>query len=46
MPINVRLYPLAYAAGVVTMVVTMIAASWFPARRAARMPIVDALAHV
>jgi putative ABC transport system permease protein len=46
MPINVRLYPLAYAAGVVTMVVTMIAASWFPARRAAKMPIVDALAHV
>ncbi|HSE65172.1 MAG TPA: FtsX-like permease family protein [Thermoanaerobaculia bacterium] len=46
MPINVRLYPLAYAAGVVTMVVTMIVASWFPARRAARMPIVDALAHV
>jgi putative ABC transport system permease protein len=46
MPINVRLYLLAYAAGVVTMVVTMIAASWFPARRAAKMPIVDALAHV
>jgi putative ABC transport system permease protein len=46
MPINVRLYPLAYAAGVVTMVVTMIAASWFPARRAAKMPIVEALAHV
>ena len=46
MPINVRLYPLAYAAGVVTMVVTMIAASWFPARRAAKMRIVEALAHV
>jgi putative ABC transport system permease protein len=46
MPINVRLYPLAYAAGVVTMVVTMIAASWFPARRAATMRIVEALAHV
>jgi putative ABC transport system permease protein len=46
MPINVRLYPLAYAAGVVTMVVTMLVASWFPARRASRIPIVDALTHV
>ncbi|HEX9150342.1 MAG TPA: FtsX-like permease family protein [Thermoanaerobaculia bacterium] len=46
MPINVRLYPLAYAAGVATMVVTMLVASWFPARRASRIPIVDALTHV
>lgn len=46
LPLNVRLYPLAYAAGLVTMVVTMIVASWLPARRAARMPIVDALAHI
>jgi putative ABC transport system permease protein len=46
LPINVRLYPLAYAAGFVTMIATMVVASWFPARRASRMPIVDALTHV
>jgi putative ABC transport system permease protein len=46
LPINVRLYPLAYAGGFVAMVGTMIVASWFPARRASRMPIVDALTHV
>lgn len=46
MPINVRFYPLAYAAGVATMVLTMLVASWFPARRASRIPIVDALTHV
>lgn len=46
MPINVRLYPLAYASGVVAMVSTMLVASWFPARRASRIPIVDALTHV
>lgn len=46
LPINVRLYPLAYVAGLATMVVTMVIASWFPARRASRRPIVEALAHV
>jgi putative ABC transport system permease protein len=46
LPINVRLYPLAYAAGLVAMVGTMVLASWFPARRASRLPIVDALTHV
>jgi putative ABC transport system permease protein len=46
LPINVRLYPLAYAAGFVAMIGTMVVASWFPARRASRMPIVDALTHV
>ena len=46
LPINVRLYPLAYAAGLAAMVVTMLAASWFPARRASRAPIVEALTHV
>ena len=45
-PLEVRLYPLAYAAGFVAMVVTMVAASWFPSRRASRTPIVEALAHV
>ena len=46
LPLYVRLYPLAYAAGFVAMVVTMVAASWFPSRRASRTPIVEALAHV
>jgi putative ABC transport system permease protein len=46
MPINVKLYPLAYAAGVVAMVLTLTIASYFPARRASRVPIVDALTHV
>jgi len=46
MPINVRLYPLAYAAGLLAMVGTMTAAAYFPARRAARVPIVEALSHV
>jgi putative ABC transport system permease protein len=46
LPINVKLYPLAYAAGLAAMVVTMVVASWFPARRASRTPIVEALTHV
>lgn len=46
LPINVRLYPLAYGAGLAAMVATMLVASWFPARRASRLPIVDALTHV
>jgi putative ABC transport system permease protein len=46
LPINVRLYPLAYAAGLLAMVSTMAIASFFPARRAARISIVEALAHV
>ena len=46
MPINVRFYPLAYAAGVAAMVGTMMIASFFPARRASRISIVDALTHV
>jgi putative ABC transport system permease protein len=45
-PINVRLFPLAYVVGFVGMVLTTSIASYFPARRAARLPIVDALAHV
>jgi len=44
--IVVKFYPLAYAVGFASMLVTMTVASFFPARRAARMPIVDALAHV
>ena len=46
MPINVKLYPLAYAAGLAAMILTMGIASFFPARRASRIPIVDALTHV
>jgi putative ABC transport system permease protein len=46
MPINVRLYPLAYAAGLLAMVATMAVASYLPARRASRISIVDALTHV
>jgi putative ABC transport system permease protein len=46
MPINVRLYPLAYVAGLFAMAATMAIASYFPARRASRMSIVEALAHV
>ena len=46
LPINVKFYPLAYAAGIAAMVGTMIVASWFPARRASRITIVEALTHV
>jgi putative ABC transport system permease protein len=46
MPINVKLYPLAYGAGLLAMVLTMAVASYFPARRASRVQIVEALAHV
>jgi len=45
-PINVQFYPLAYAAGLVAMISTMGAASFFPARRASRLSIIEALAHV
>ena len=45
-PIYVKLYPLAYVAGFASMVVTMTVASFFPARRASRVSIVEALAHV
>jgi putative ABC transport system permease protein len=45
-PINVRLYPLAYAAGLGAMLITMTVAAYFPARRASRIPIVEALSHV
>ncbi len=46
MPIHVQFYPLAYAAGLLVMIATMLLASYFPARRAARLSIVDALAHI
>ena len=45
-PLHVNLYPSAYVAGAVAMTATLIAASWFPARRAAKLSIIEALAHV
>lgn len=45
-PIFVKLYPLAYVTGFMAMLITMTVASFFPARRASRVPIVEALAHV
>jgi len=45
-PLHVRLYPLAYGAGLFAMVATMALASYFPARRASRVSIVEALTHV
>ena len=45
-PIHVNFYALAYAAGFAAMVLTMAIAAWFPARRASRIAIVDALTHV
>jgi putative ABC transport system permease protein len=44
--LHVNLYVTAYAAGAVAMSATLVAASWFPARRAARMSIIEALGHV
>ncbi len=46
MPLHVQFYPLAYLAGVAAMILTMVIASYFPARRASRLSIVEALAHV
>jgi putative ABC transport system permease protein len=45
-PIHVQIYLLAYAAGLVAMLLTMAIASYFPARKAAKLSIVDALAHI
>jgi putative ABC transport system permease protein len=46
MPIHVQFFPLAYAAGFLVMIATMAVASYFPARRASRLSIVEALAHI
>jgi putative ABC transport system permease protein len=46
MPLHVNVYPAAYASGLILMVVTLVVASWFPARRAAKISIIEALAHV
>ena len=46
MPIHVNFYALAYVAGLAAMLATMAIASYFPARRASRVAIVEALTHV
>jgi putative ABC transport system permease protein len=46
MPLHVNVYLAAYAAGALAMSATLVAASWFPARRAAKISIIEALAHV
>ena len=44
--LHVNFYALAYVAGLLAMLATMSVAAFFPARRAARVPIVEALTHV
>jgi putative ABC transport system permease protein len=44
--LHVNFYALAYVAGLLAMLATMSIAAFFPARRAARVPIVEALTHV
>ncbi|MDH4133792.1 MAG: FtsX-like permease family protein [Gammaproteobacteria bacterium] len=44
--IHVQVIPSVYLAATLTMIVTLAIASYFPARRAARAPIVESLAHV
>jgi len=46
MPLHVNVYGAAYAAGAIAMTATLVTASWFPARRAAKLSIIEALAHV
>jgi putative ABC transport system permease protein len=46
MPLHVKFYGAAYAAGALAMLATMTLASYLPARRASRIPIVEALVHV
>ena len=44
--LHVNFYVLAYVAGLFAMLATMTVAAFFPARRASRIPIVEALTHV
>lgn len=44
--ISVQIIPAAYLTAAVAMVVTLALASFFPSRRAARVPIVESLTHV
>jgi putative ABC transport system permease protein len=45
-PIHVQFFPAAYLAAALVMTAAVVSAAYFPARRAARAPIVEALAHV
>ncbi len=45
-PLHIKFYPAAYVLGAAVMLLTVLAAAWLPARRAARREIVEALAHV
>jgi len=45
-PLHVKFYGAAYLAGLLAMIATLALSSWFPARRATRMSIVEALTHV
>ena len=45
-PINVQFFALAYASAALAMTVAAVVASYFPARRASKMSIVEALTHV
>lgn len=44
--LNIRFFPMAYAAGFLMMTATLLVASWWPARRASNLNPVEALAHV
>jgi putative ABC transport system permease protein len=44
--LHMKIYGIAYGAGALAMFATSMLASYFPARRAARMKIIDALAYV
>jgi putative ABC transport system permease protein len=46
MPLHIEIYGATYLAGAVAMVLTTMLAAYVPARRASRIPIVDALSHV
>jgi putative ABC transport system permease protein len=45
-PLHLKAYGWTFATGALVMLVTLAFASWLPARKAASMPIVEALAHV
>jgi putative ABC transport system permease protein len=44
--LHIELIPIAYGMGFAVMTITLLVATWWPARRAARLDPVEALAHV